>query len=566
MKKYIAALLLFCGIQSQAQEAPLTPFTSPFDFPLYLSANFGELRSNHFHGGIDIKTGNVTGKPVYNIADGYISRVTVSPGGYGNALYVVHDNGYTSVYGHLEDFSPAVAAFVEKYQYEHETFAVDLPFDSLRFPVKQGDRIARSGNTGFSFGPHLHMEIKKTTTGERVDPLPFYRNRIKDTTPPRANAFTIYPRPGKGTVNGLSGKQTFTVTAPGNSNGASCISKPIEAWGEIGIGIKAFDYMDGTANNYGVRAVTLYVDSLEVFNSTMDRYLPDENRMINSYTDFSEFHNRNSWVMKSFAAPGNTFRGLRTDANRGVVTIDRERDYRFRYVLTDLYGNTSVYNFTVKGKKTAIPAYQPDTKHYLYQNKTNIVQEPGMELVIPRGMLYQDIALNSGVRSDSSAISFDYRLHDEPHPLHAGCDLTIGIRNRPITDTSKYYIARKAGKARYYAGGKYKDGWIKTSIRELGTYTVAIDTVPPRAVPVGKASWGRTGTLTYKISDGQTGIETYKGKIDGKFALFAFNAKTSLLTCRLNPRRVRKGGTHTLELTVTDCRGNTETVKETFIW
>ena len=135
-----------------AQEKQEKPFISPFDFPLSLSGNFGELRSNHFHGGVDFKTQGVVGKPIRCIADGYVSRVTVTPGGYGQAVYMTHDNGYTSVHGHLLEFAPEIAKVVKDYQYEHETFVVDLEFDAGKFPFKQGEIFALAGNEGYSFG------------------------------------------------------------------------------------------------------------------------------------------------------------------------------------------------------------------------------------------------------------------------------------------------------------------------------------------------------------------------------------------------------------------------------
>lgn len=556
------ALLAVCPIM-QAQEAPKDIFIAPFDFPLYLSGNFGELRSNHFHGGVDFKTEGVEGKPVRCIADGYVSRVTVSPGGYGNALYITHKNGYTSVHGHLKAFIAPIAKYVEDYQYEHETFAVDLEPDSLMFPFKQGEQVAWSGNTGFSFGPHLHMEIRDTKTNEPLDPLVFYTDKLKDTKAPVAKSVMLYPQQGRGVVNGKGNKQAFAVAA---SKGEHCLSAPIDAWGEIGAGIKAYDYMDGTQNVYGVRSVTLYVDSVKVFNSTIDRYSFDENRMLNSWTDFEEFKRHNSWYMKSFIAPGNRLRALHADGSRGIVTIDKERDYRFLYVLQDLYGNTSEYRFVVHGKMQPVPAYNPERKHYLAWDKANIIQEPGMQLTIPKGMLYEDVALNCKVKCDSCAIAFDYQLHDAPLPLHAGCELMIGVRNMPLEDTGKYYIVRKIGNSRYSAGGRYEDGWMKTTIRELGTYTIAVDTIPPKVTPLNRSAWSKNGVISYKLGDKGTGVKSYKGWIDGKFALFAFSSKNAVLSCRLNSRHIKKGGKHTLELAVEDYCGNVTTVKDSFVY
>ncbi|WP_455672154.1 M23 family metallopeptidase [Phocaeicola sp.] len=548
IRKYILALALGSCMAAQAQipEAPESPFIPPFDFPLTLSGNFGELRSNHFHGGVDFKTQGVVGKPIRCIADGYVSRVLVTPGGYGQALFITHPNGYTSVYGHVLKFASQVAEVVEEYQYKHETFPVDLHFEPNQINFKAGEIIALSGNEGYSFGPHLHMEIRRTDTGELIDPLQFYTDKVKDTTPPRATVVMLYPQRGTGVVNGSQRKKAIPVSALGT---------PVEAWGDIAAGIKAYDYMDGTANNYGVRSVVLYVDSAEVFRSTVDGVLPDENRMINAWTDYEEFKRRNSWVMRSQILPGNRLRMLQANDKGGVVTIDEERDYRFRYVLQDLYGNKSTYRFTVRGRRQPIAEYQPEVKHYLAWNKANVIQEPGMQLVIPRGMLYEDVALNSRVGGDTSAVSFEYQLHDAPVALQSGCALMIGVRHLPVADTSKYYIARKtAGGKKASAGGTYEDGWMKASIRELGTYMVAIDTVPPRVTPLDKPQW-KSGNIRFKIGDAETGIKDYKVMIDGEFALFAFSAKNARLSMK-HPERLKKGVPHTLELVVTDYCGN----------
>ena len=528
----------------QAQEKPGNPFVSPFDFPLLLSGNFGELRANHFHGGVDFKTQGVVGKPIRCIADGYISRVTVTPGGYGQAVYITHDNGYTSVHGHLHKFMTEVEQVVEAYQYEHETFAVDLTFGPDRFPLKQGEVFALAGNEGYSFGPHLHMELRKTDTGEYIDPLQFYTDIIKDKTAPRATHIMLYPHAGKGVVAGSSKKKALPLAA---------LQTPVTAWGKIAAGIKAYDYMDGTSNNYGVRSVTLLVDSVEVFRSTVDGFLPDENRMINAWTDYEEYATRGSWFMRSQILPGNTWRMLQADEEGGVVTINEERLYEFCYVLEDLYGNRRTYRFKVQGKKQPIePLYKG--KHYLSWNQGNVIQKPGMELVIPKGMLYEDVDLNCKVIADSLNISFDYQLHDRPVPLHAGCSLMIGVRNYPIPDMTKYYVVRKYKGRKASAGGYFEEGFMHANIRELGTYSVALDTVAPRIVPLNRPQW-KGGNIRFKIRDAETGIKDYKVYIDGAFVLFKFSSKNAVLSC-MHPSRIKKGMKHRMEVVITDYCGN----------
>ena len=538
------AALMCCPSVAQAQEKPANPFVSPFDFPLLLSGNFGELRANHFHGGVDFKTQGVVGKPIHCIADGYISRVTVTPGGYGQAVYITHHNGYVSVHGHLLKFMDAVEKTVEAYQYEHETFAVDLTFGPDRFPLKQGEIFALAGNEGYSFGPHLHMEIRKADTGEYIDPLQFYTDQIKDTTAPRATHVVLYPQAGKGVVAGSTKKKVLSLAN---------LQQPVTAWGRIAAGIKAYDYMDGVHNNYGVRSVTLYVDDVEVFRSTVDGFLPNENRMINAWTDYEEYVTRSSWFMRSQVLPGNTWRMLQADEEGGVVIINEERPYVFRYVLEDLYGNKSSYRFTIIGKEQSISP-QKKGKHYLRWNQGNVVQKPGMQLVIPKGMLYDDVDLDCKVITDSLDISYDYQLHHRQVPLHAGCALKIGVRNFPVADMSKYYIARKYKGRKSSAGGRYEGGFMHADIRELGTYTVAVDTLAPRVLPLNQSQW-KTGNIQFRIGDAETGIKDYKVYIDGKFVLFKFSSKNARLTC-MHPGKIKKGVRHKMEVIVTDYCGN----------
>lgn len=540
----ILALALGGMLSAQAQHVQESNFCSPFDFPILLSANFGELRPNHFHNGLDIKTQGVTGKPIHCIADGYVSRVTVLHGGYGQAIYVTHPNGLTSVYGHVISFAKNIQACVRQYQYAHETFVCDLKFQPGQFPVKKGDIIALSGNEGASAGPHLHLELRRTETGEYIDPMPYFKHLLKDSKAPVGTLIGIYPTQGKGVVNGSSHKKLLAI---GN------LKQPVHAWGEIYTGISAKDYMDGTSNFYGVHSVTLYVDSVQVFNSTTDKVLPDENRMINGFTDYEELTRTRRLIMRSYKLPGNRLRLLHTNENRGAVTIDEERDYHFRYVLEDNFGNRRTYQFIVKGKRQDIPEYKPEANEMLYWNRTNVIQKPGMELVVPRYYVYEDVSLRTDMRGDSSRIAFDYILDAGRTPIHSYCDLSIGLRHMPVADTTKYYIVQKAGKWRSSMGGKYANGWIKTRVRSLGTFSVDVDTIAPQITPIGQGGWRTSRNIRFRIKDMESGIGSYKVYIDGKFVLFGL--KKGILVIQ-DPEKVKKGVPHKLEVTVTDQCGN----------
>ena len=548
------SLLFFIGsVQSgYAQEigTDKASFTPPFDFPIIFSGNFGEIRANHFHGGLDFKTGGAIGKPVRALADGYISRIRVTHGS-GYVLDVTYDNGYSTINRHLSAFVGDIARRIEDLQYEKESWEVEITPDPDEYPVKAGQIIALSGNTGYSFGPHLHLDMIETATDEYIDPLPFFMDKVKDKTAPRAEGIMLFPQPGKGVVEGKQTRRAFPAHP----------TKPITAWGLIGAGIRAYDYMDGVQNKYGVKTVILEVDGEEVFRSTVDRFAYEENRYINSWT--------HGQYMKSFIEPGNHLRMLHaSNGNRGLVDINEERPYRFVYTLSDALGNTSKVCFTVQGQKTTIAPVEHREKYALKWDKVNYLQEPGLELVIPKGMLYDNVLLNYSVRADSGDIAFTYQLNDTRIPMHDACDLRIGLRRRPVEDMAKYYVAGVTARGgKYRIGGKYEDGVMKVRIRDLGTYTVAVDTVPPVITPVNQAQWGRTGKIIFKAKDKETGINTYRGTIDGKYALFGKpNSISGNLVCELDPKHVEKGGKHVVEMTVTDGCGNCTTEQFEFVW
>lgn len=548
------SLLFFIGsVQSgyaQETDTDKPSFIPPFDFPITFSGNFGEIRANHFHGGLDFKTGGTIGKPVRALADGYISHIRVTHGS-GYVLDVAYDNGYSTINRHLSAFVGDVARRVEDLQYEKESWEVEITPEPDEYPVKAGQIIALSGNTGYSFGPHLHLDMIETATDEYIDPLPFFMNKVKDKTAPRAEGIMLFPQPGKGVVEGKQTRRAFPAHP----------TKPITAWGLIGAGIRAYDYMDGVQNKYGVKTVILEVDGEEVFRSTVDRFAYEENRYINSWT--------HGQYMKSFIEPGNRLRMLQaSNGNRGLVEINEERPYRFVYTLSDALGNTSKVRFTVQGQKTTIAPVEHREKYALKWDKVNYLQEPGLELVIPKGMLYDDVLLNYSVRADSGDIAFTYQLNDTRIPMHNACDLRIGLRRRPVEDVTKYYVAGVTARGgKYRIGGKYEDGVMKVRIRDLGTYTVAVDTVPPVITPVNQAQWGRTGKIIFKAKDKETGINTYRGTIDGKYALFGKpNSISGNLVCELDPKHVEKGGKHVVEMTVTDGCGNRTTEQFEFVW
>lgn len=548
----ICIIGMWAGVMSLMAQTSQPHFGVPFDFPLYLSGNFGELRSNHFHGGLDFKTQGVVGKPLLAIADGYISKVTVTPGGYGNALYLTHDNGYTSVHGHLDRFLPEIAELVHKKQYDEQAFAVTLEFAPDEFRFRQGEVVAYAGNTGYSFGPHLHMEIRETATNEPIDPLQFYKDKITDNIAPRATRIMVY-----GCVN--TSISQSSLSTPITLRPQQLRDTPLLAWGRISTAISANDYMNGTHNNYGVRYVRLYVDDRLVSSSDVGRFSFDENRLINSWTDYAEQRTTGRWYMRASIAENNDLRMLRADDNRGWVTIDEERDYHFRYELEDLYGNRSTYRFVVRGKRMEIPSRLPNYYYLMDASRDSRFYAQGFELWMPQGTLFDDVELDYHVLPSESDQAPIYQLTTTRIPLRRAAEITLPTHKGESVDGSKLYVARVDGKRRTYCGGTYQYGRITANITELGSYTVCADTIAPRITPIGSTSWRKQGRVVCRIADGETGIRDYRGTIDGRWVLFKYSSKNARLTCDLRAEGIGPGR-HQVEIRVTDMRGNVRVV------
>jgi hypothetical protein len=497
-----------------------------------LSGNFAELRNNHFHAGIDFKTGGREGLPVRAAKQGYISRISVSHTGYGKALYVSHPGGTTTVYAHLRTFAPRIAALVRQRQYEEERFKVDFEIEEGVLPVERGEVIAQSGNTGSSAGPHLHFEVRQTGTGEVFDPLDWYAPFVRDSRPPHAQGACLYTVKGRG------------VVGKGYSSKVSCRQGgTVEAWGYVGAAIRACDFMDGTNNIYGVKYIRLAVDGKEVFRSEMTRFAFSQTRFLNSFIDYGEWKNNRRFVMKSFIEPGNALRILHA-GRQGYICINEERDYRFAYTLSDAWGNTSHFHFTVRGRRQLIPAAPACDEVFRYDTG-NRFGAKGIRLFLPEGALYNNLYFRYRA---PAAGRLSHRLHDEPVALHHPAALSLFLSAVDTLPAQAYGIVRLSKKDRQWIGGTFRRGRIEAFIDELGEYALATDTVTP-CIRLITLRGGAHPQAAFAISDNLSGIASYRAELDGRFVLFERRSATKIV-CR---ERLPAGK---LTLSVTDGCGN----------
>lgn len=345
------AIMLLIGCGSDGAEPVsnvVCDYQSPVDYGIVLAGNFGEPRPWHFHGGIDVKTNNQEGKQIFSIAEGYVSRLTVNKYGFGNAIYVNHPDGLTSVYCHLKCFADRYEALLRRTGWRD---TLDFQFSEGKLPVKAGDLIAISGNTGHSTGPHLHLELHNTRTWVMRDPMERLGRFIADTVAPQAHSFMAIPVDGEGVFNGSGNKQTFGFGQPDvkKQHTIWSLSRDFTAWGRVGFALWADDYSEATYNHYGVRHTKLLVDGREVFRADVDSIPVSCQSEVNLWGDYKHWRRTHVWYLKSFREPGMRLPIVHTGFDRGIINFDEERPYRLTYVLRDYQGNESRYDFTVRG-------------------------------------------------------------------------------------------------------------------------------------------------------------------------------------------------------------------------
>ncbi len=567
MKYWLLIISLCCALQPLQAQAVLEPGRTcqlPIKMTPYLAGNFGELRPNHFHAGLDFKTQGTVGHGVYAFDDGYVARAAVNAYGYGLVLYVSHPSGLTTVYAHLNAFADSIASRVLNYQLEHEENNPDITFAPGEIPVRRGQRIATSGNTGSSGGPHVHFEVRDTKTGDYYDPMIFFLDKIKDTTPPRLRNVYVYPLGGM--VCGAARRQSAALVT--GNDGKPVLNRKLTAWGKIGLGLKAYDHMDGTANIYGVKYVRLYMEDSLIYSFQEHNFVYEEHRFTNSLTDYGEWYTQRSMIMKSFREPGNRLRMIRRAVDDGVIDINEERTYRFRYELQDAHGNLTVFPFSIQGVPVDIlPAVSAPKGSLFAYDADNCLDTAGCRLEIPSGRLYKNFdfcfSLSPSADPKLPCVSPVYVLGDFREPLHDYCTLTIDLPAGCSADTSRLYIACLNKGGSQPVGGKYiapqegRPAAIQAEIRQMGHYAIREDVSKPTVSMQGKPSARR---IVFSVGDKGSGILSWRGTIDGHFVPFVMNAHGQVVADPLQAGVATKRQ-HRIELTVSDRCGNVAVCK-----
>lgn len=561
MRFLLALLMLSNALGVFAQEFP--EYGKPVDIPIYLSATFGEIRPNHIHAGLDIKTQGVEGKKIYAVADGYVSRIGVSPYGYGNVLYITHYDGYTSVYAHLQRFSGEIAKYVKQYQYKHKKFTSQIYPEKDKFPIKKGDLIAYSGNSGGSGGPHLHFEIRHTLSEKPVNPL-YFGYKIEDDVRPLIQGVAVYPLGDESTLEGGIKPMYFSVTGGEKGKYSLKDMEFVHGNGEISFGICTYDQVGTSTNKNGPYLYELFIDDVLAFQVEADSFSYSEPRYVNSLLDYRHYKQKKSSYVRTETDPFNKLHMI--EVKNGTVTVEEGDTVNVSFKVSDYVGNSSRVKFKLVGT-SPVEVERPMHRRSEYFVKADGSQNGDITIEdfnvsMEKGTLFRDEWIQTGQRDEKGCCSRVYRFGDEEMTTFKKFTVRIRPMEKWASD-SRLYIANieKDGKVSSL-GGKMKNGCMEVKTYTMGEYVIKVDSVAPTV----KASNFKDGqsvstlkSLRFKISDDMTGIETYDIYLDDVWVLGQYDAKNNLLYYEFDEKM--KKGTNNVKVVVTDGVGNKKTLK-----
>jgi murein DD-endopeptidase MepM/ murein hydrolase activator NlpD len=564
---YLLAIAIFLSTATHAQDViqskqyPKNQFRYPLDLPPATAGSFGELRPNHFHSGLDFRTMQRVGFPVHAAYDGYVSRVRVQFGGFGQALYITHPNGFTTVYGHINDFTPEIDKYIRDYQYKNQTFEADIAVPPGMFKVQKGDVVAISGNQGASGGPHLHFEIRDTLTEQTINPQLFGLT-IPDTKPPAITAIGIYHLNG----NPFSEKTPKEFLAVTGANGNYHLLKPqvLNISGNTGFGISATDINDASANHNGIYSLELKLDGVTMYTFAVERFAFDQTHAINAYIDYPAFITAHRFMQKCFILPGSRISLYPQSINRGVMAFNDDKLHEVQYVVKDVAGNTSTLTLKVQSNTSAanVAPDKPTGTLLRYDRKSEFANDK-VKLTIMPGNLYDDLDFQyATLPAKTGAYSVTHVIHNKLTPIHDSYDLWIKPDISLGANAEKAVIVNAATGA---ISSTWEGGWVKGVARAFGDYYIRIDTVPPVITPINIRNGSNMKLLRaikLRMSDNLSGIKSYAGKIDGKWVLVVWDYKTKVLSYTFDDSIA--AGKHTFEFTVTDAKNNVNTFKAEF--
>ena len=559
--KLLPFTLLFISFLCFSQKKyPKNYFQPPLDIPFILAGTFGELRSNHFHSGLDIKTQGKEGLKVFAAAEGYVSRIKVQQYGYGKAIYITHPNGYTTVYGHLSRFNDEIEALIKTIQYKKKNYETGNIFPKKdQFILKKGAIIAFSGDTGGSSGPHLHFEIRDTQTEHVINPMLFGFD-IPDSKGPTIQSLQVYPLSNNASVN--EQYNSFNLSVKGVGDGKYSAER-ISASGTIGFGITVFDRLNNALNKNGIYSLELLVNGKRHYYHNLATFSFAESKYINLLIDYEYYKTYRSRIQKAFKINKNELSIYKDLVNNGKVEIQNGLNYAIKIIAKDFIGNTSSVEIPIIGKKsnTLLKKEKDTTAYKIIASDFQKFTKENITIAFPKNTFYKDVYLDFKVDKGIA------KIHHPTIPLHKNYTLTFNVSDYSEEEKEQLYIANlEYEKYPRYVYTRKKDSIFYTTTKTLGDYSLKFDTKKPKVniLYIKDKQWITSSkTLKVKIIDIDSGIKNWQATLDGEWVLMHYNHKKNTLRYKFSDNKLA-GSKHIFKIVVSDNVGNTTERSVTF--
>lgn len=581
---YLFIFLVFTSFSDPVEpkaaviDYPKGYFQPPVAHTMYLSGTFGELRANHFHSGIDISPGEKqSNEPIFAAAEGYVSRISVKAGGYGQALFIAHPNGYTTVYAHLEKFNFTIDTFLKRRQYESESFEQDIVLQPNELPILRGQEIAAMGNRGHSFGQHLHFEIRDSKTDRAINPLLFGLG-VADNTPPTMRSLKVYYLNDKKEI--IDSKTIEVIKKGSNYNvigDTVFVASPTSSLpaAYIAFGLKTYDKLDGKSGDNGIFTLDLRKNDSLIYSFKTESFGFDETRYLNAHLDYTAQVNNQGFYHRAFVMKGNKLSMYNNVVNEGLIDLNSANLHKINIKTTDASANETSLDFYLNVKNLPVSIKPKNYNYYLPFNEASIIQGNGVKFFFPKGCFYDNTYLNFAPITEGAnygTYSSNFSIGTSSIPLHYMMTVTIQPQNLPDSLRSKAIIAycpREDSKA-YNCGGAWgEDGSLMAKNNRLGNYCIMIDQTPPKITPVRfQYDMRKFSKMSFKMKDnfdsaGSAAGLKYRVTIDGQWILMEFDEKNDLIFHQFDGR-IAEGVEHSLRIEATDNRGNTSVYEGKF--
>lgn len=543
-------------------------FGDPLKMANSMSATFGEIRANHFHGGLDLRVGGKVGEPVYAAAEGYVSRIKVSPWGGGKHIYITHPNGFRTVYMHLDGYAGELEKFVSGYQYKHRAFAfdVDLPKDSIK--VEKGQLIGYAGNSGSSGGAHLHYEIRFADNDQPINPL-YFGMKYDDAIAPTIVNLKLYPAEKSTLIDGEPREWSRTSTRRVGKRHVTVTADSVTVVGRFYAGIYAFDQTDKDSRKNGVERIEIYVDGDLWAIYSVPTYIYEETRAINAQIDYQQYQKTKEYYVITRQLPGIRYPKVTAVRDSGYLSFRDNGQHKLEFRVYDYKGNVAKQTLKVRdvsGQQSAVGGQQPadgvqtvvNPKFRIRYSKPKVIDTAGFRLEMKPYTLYADDELVLRISQKKAGFYGNvYTVYPRNYnyPPNTAYTIELPMPRGVKVDRSKMLICSVAGKKSSAVETRQEGGVFKADVKYFGAFTLALDTVPPEVAPSNFRDGATVTTkeIRLKMTDDFAGIDTYNCYLNGRWVLAEYDPKVAALIVQ---SKLIKKGTNELKVKVTDAVGN----------